>query len=395
MANFLLRENELAVAEEVAYGTSPAAPAAGDFFKQTSSHVSIVGVVNDQARDRDRGQYQDASVYDHELGRKMSNVSIETELIPSGVAGTPTAPDIDVLLKAVIGSKATRAAHAQTTTGSTTTAVNLDIGDVAASGFVVGDMIAVDVSSQYGIEVRQITGIATDVVTVDRALSAAPATGRAVYGGTTYRLSEASAVSLYLWLFGSGTGYRYAVPGLILPEMDFSIGFGDAVPIGKFRFTGMGKFEVTHTETRPTPTTAGIPLAPALGSIWMGATKNCLTSLNLNVKNGLELRNNESCDLEPTGIKRTGNNARYHIEHTAEFYLTDTRVATYNAAMTRTAIDTLVQIGNEAGKIFAYRLPAWKPRPERTELEGEVGLRLTGRAYAATSKDTEVTVAFL
>lgn len=395
MANFLLRENELAVAKEVTYGTRPAAPAAGDFFKQTSSHVSIVGVVNDQARDRDRGQFQDASVYDHELGRRMSNVSIETDLIPSGVVGSPTAPDIDLLLEAAIGSKATAAAHTTTVAGSSTTAVNLALGGVAAAGFVVGSMIGVDVSAAAGIEVRQIVSIATDVVTVDRALSAAPASGRSVYGGTTYRLSEATLTSLYLWLFGSGTGYRYAVPGIGLSEMDFSIGFGDAVPIGKFRFTGGGKFEIAHTDARPTPTTAGVPLAPALGSIWMGATKNCLMSLNLNVKNGIELRNTESCDLQPTGLKRTGNNARYHIEHTAEFYLTDTRITTYNAAMDRTAIDALVQIGNTAGRIFAYRLPAWKPRPERTELDGEVGLRLTGRAYAATAKDTEVTVAFL
>jgi len=395
MSTFLLRENELAVQEESAYGTSPGSLAGGDFFRQTSSHVGIVGVVNDQARDRDRGQYQDASVYDHELGRSMSNVSIETELVPAGVAGTPTAPDIDTLLKAVFGASATRTAHTTLTSGSTTTVLNFATGGVAASGSAVGDLIAVDVSAVYGLEVRQITGITTDAVTVDRALSAAPVSGRSVYVGTTYRMTESALISLYLWLFGSGTGYRYAVPGVILPEMDFSLNFGEAVPIGKFRFSGMGKFEITHSASRPTPTFAGVPLAPALGSIWLGTTKNCLTSLNLNVKNGLELRNNESCDLQPTGVKRTGNNSRFHIEHTAEFYLTTDRLTDYNNAMSRTARDTIVQIGNQPGRIFAYRLPAWKPRPERTELEGEVGLRLTGRAYASVTKNTEITAAFL
>lgn len=396
MATFLLNENELAVAKEVSYGTEPGGgpgPVAGDFFKHTSSHVGIVAVQEAEPNDRERDGAS-ASVKTQFRGRKMTNVSIETDLIPSGNGSTPTAPDIDVLLEALMGAKTTATANSTTTTGSTTTVLELTTGGAAAMGIVVGDLIGVNVSSTYGIEVREVTDITGDAVTVDRALSAAPASGRAVIGGTTYRFDHEQLISVYLWLFGSGTGYRHAVPGVCIQDLALALAFTQAVPRASLTFTGMGKFEVEHTRSRPTPTTAGTPLAPIVGSAWLGATKACMLATNLRVNNGVTLRNNESCTLEPSGLRRTENNARFLVEQSLDVYLTDTNLSLYTDGRTLTAIDSLVQLGDTAGQMMAWRCKNWQPRSERFEQETEMGLRLTGRAFG-TAGDDEIVIAYL
>jgi hypothetical protein len=389
---FLLNQNELAAKLEVTYGVEPSAPAGGDFFRQTSSHVGIVHNQSSQANDQEKDGAS-ASVFTEFLGRVSSNVSIATDLIPSGNASTPTPPDVDQLFEALMGSKAANTAHG-TIVSATTTALTLTAGDVAAMGLAVNHMIAVDVSALYGLEVRQVIGIVGEVVTVDRALSAAPAAARTVKGGITYRFDHTVLKSLYLWLFGSGTGYRNAVPGVGLNDLTVGISFADDVPKASLAFAGMGKGEITHAQTRPTPTFAGTPLAPVIGKVWLGATPGCLIASNLHVNNGIELRNNESCSLEPTGLRRVGNNGRYLVEHSLDFVLRDTNLSLYEAGKIHTAIDAIVQFGNTAGKMFAYRLPNWKPRSERYEQDAEVGLRLAGRAYAVAGND-EVTIAFL
>lgn len=389
MAYFLLRENEFAVAKEVTYATAPGVPAAGDFFKHTSSHVGLVPNTAAAYRDRDRDVGQ-ASVTTMFTGRRTQSVTIETDVVPSGVTGTPTAPDVDVQLEAVFGAKHTATAHTTTAAGSTTTTINLAVGGGAASGLQINDFVGIDVSVAFGVEVRQVQNLVGDVLTLDRALSAAPAAARNVYAGTTYRLNQASLISLYLWLFNGIN--KYAVPGTIFPELDFSLAFTQDVPMGKLRWTGMGRQEIAQTETRPTPTTAGRPLVPSEGKIWFGTTKLPILTCGWNVKNGLELRNNESDMLAPTAVKRTGNNSRYIVESTIEMYLTDSSKTYYDAGRDYTAIDALVQLGSSVGNIWAYRLPSWRPRSERTEQDGENAMRLAGRGMAV-SNDDEITIA--
>lgn len=391
MPYYLLREDELAVKKETTYATSPGAAAAGDFFKHTSSHVGITHQLEERPRDQDRDNAQ-ASVLTLLTGRESAQVSIEADIIPSGVTGTPTAPDTDVLWEILMGTKNTRTAHTTTVAGSTTTVVNLALGGVAASGIAVGDLIAVDVSASVGLEVRQVTSITGDNVTVDRALSAAPAASRDVRVGTTFLLNQAQLLSAYLWLFNGAN--KWAVPGLILQEGDVRFNFADTVPIGRVRFSGLGQTETTHTDTRPTPTTQGTPLVPSVGKVWLGATKYPIISAGFNVKNGLELRNTESDALKPSAVKRTGNNSRYLVEQTIELYLQDTTKSFYDNARTRTVIDAICQMGNAVGKIIAWRTPVWQSRADRTEQDGEVGLNLTGRCFGSAGDD-EIRVAFL
>jgi hypothetical protein len=390
---FNTREVELAVQDEATYGTDPGTPAAGDFFKHTS-RLHFTPEIARYFREED-GSVGQGSVLGVQDGRQRCAVRIEVDAIPSGTGTTP--PDIDLLLVNALGSKLTGTANTTTTSGSSGTSLVLTAGGGAASGIVAGMLFAVDVDATYGVEVRRCVSIATDTVTMDAALSADPLTGRDVYVGTTYKASFAAVGSLYLHQFI--TGVKHAIPGLILPEYEISVGYNSDTPVVKQSFGGMGKQEVVHTETRPTPTTAGDPLIPTKGYGFVGATRYCIVQATLRTNNGRALRQNESCSLEPTGVKFTENNGYTSVEEELHMLLstgdTDTS-ALYNSAKAAAAtpLSVIVQNGITPGKIVAWNTPKFIPLPERIEMDGEMGVKLAGRCIG-TSGDDDVFVAFL
>jgi hypothetical protein len=354
-----------------------------------------VPVTEEAFRDRDRDGNQ-ASVLENFTGRATEQVSVECDLVPSGVAGTPTAPDADLLFKNAIGSRVTRTAHTTLAAASTTTLLNFTPGGVVASGTAVGDLIAVDVSASFGVEVRRVVSIATDAVTIDRALSAAPAAARSVYVGTKYLPSESDLASLHLFLFNINQ-LRYEAPGVVLNDFSINCNFAEGVPMVKARFAGVGKQEVAHTVTRATPVTAGSPLVPSVGKVWLGTVKHPIVDCSIGFKNGKDLRNNESDGLFPSAVKRTGNASRYVCEQTIQVLATEGASGTqqfYDGGRTRTAIDAIVQLGVAPGRMVAWTTRNWRPRGERTEIDGEVGFRLSGRALGTAGDDEVVLTVF-
>lgn len=399
MTYYIEREAELAVQEEVTYGTSPGALAGADFFKHTSGHEGFTPELSTLPRDRDK-DFQQGSVLLIQTGRTRSQVSVEGDVIPSGNATTPTPPDADLLYKAAFRNKFTCTAHTTTAAGSTGTTLNLTGGGGAASGIRAGggDLIAVDVDTTNGYEVRRVVSRATDVVTIDRAFTANPATARTVKVGTTYYLSSTALVSLYFWLYNQNV-LRYAVPGCVLNDFTLDISGGDDVSLLKAKWAGMGMYEIAQATSRPTPVTAGVPVAGQIGKIWVGAVRYNVVSANLSVKSGLELRESEINSLNPTGVKFTGNGSRFEVMQTLDMLMstsTDPDVqALYDGSKTLTTRDTIVQIGSTPGQIVAWCTPKWQPTPPaRNAVNGEVGISLTGRCIG-TVGDDEVYLAFI
>lgn len=395
MDRSLLRDYEWFVQKEASYGVSPGALAGADAFKHTSNPF-VTRRKERYHRDRDRDANQ-ASVITVQGGRERSATSIECDLIPSGNGTTPTEPDTDVFLEAGFGQKHKATAHTTLAAGSTTTILNFAVGGVAASGTQIGDMIAVDVSAAAGYEVRQVTAIATDAVTVDRALSEAPATGRAVKVGTTYRLLYSALPSVYLWRFNANV-LRYVVPGFVIQEIEAGIDFAQGTPVATVKFSGEGSKQATQSSTsRPTPVTGGLPLVPTESKLWFGAVKLNPVNTMFNLKSGLELRAREGHTFDPTGVKRTGQNNRYEVNATYEFYASsgtpDTKTY-YDNAPALGGIDALIQMGITPGAIVAWRTPSFRPDGDESEQEGEVGYRLAGRALGVTGDD-EIALAFL
>lgn len=394
---YLDRDHELSVQAESTYGTDPGAASAGDFFKHKTNPDQFRQVRARYDRDQDR-DYNSGSVIEAHEGRKHSEFSIACDVIPSGNASTPTAPDVHVLLKTHFGAEHTATAHTTTTTGSTGTALELTTGGGAASGIQAGDLIAVDVNSTYSYEVRRVVNLATDTVTMDLALSANPATGRTVKVGTTYRYSSTAALSCAIKRWIAGAGKRYTHLGAIVPEFTLETNFEQETPVAMMTFAGRAKGQGTHSDSRPTPTTAGSPLVPSIGRVWVGSTKLCLVNFRVTSNNGRELREAEGCSLQPTGVKFTGNNSRHNAQLELDAFFTtgdEDTAAIYDALIAAlTSYSVIIQLGQTPGSIVALCAPAFKPEPELSSRNGEVGVRLVGRCYA-TNGDDELFLAFI
>ena len=141
--------------------------------------------------------------------------------------------------------------------------------------------------------------------------------------------------------------------------------------------------------------TAGLPLVPTESKIWIGATKHCVTKVELNSDNGIELRETESCSLFPSGVKRTGNNSRYNVSQMISILLqTGAIEGYYDSADGLMAYDVIVQLGVSPGSIVAWRTPKFIPDAEVGDIADEVALDLSGRCYG-TSGDDEIYLSFL
>jgi len=125
----LEREHEIAVQEEVTYGTDPGAVAAGDFFKAQLAPDAVQRAIARADRDQDR-DFAQASVLSTQKGRESATITIPGDVIPSGNGTTPTEPDMDLLFKAVFGSKHKATAHTTTAAGSAGVSLNLTAGGV-------------------------------------------------------------------------------------------------------------------------------------------------------------------------------------------------------------------------------------------------------------------------
>lgn len=403
ITRFLEREHEISAQEEVTYATDPGAAAAGDSFKHQTGLDAVKRVIARYDRDKDR-DYAQASVISTQKGRESTTVKVSGDLIPSGNATTPTVPDMDKLFKAIFGSLHTCTAHTTTTTGSSGVALNLTAGGVAAAGIQVGDLIAIDVDAATGYEVRQVAALpGGDVVTMDRALTANPLTGRTVKTGTTFKLLNTTIISLYLKRWIGGAGYRLAVPGVIFSDMQINVDTAAATPVAKVAFTGKGGAEVTHIEARPTFTFTGAPLVPEKTVVWFdsGAAPRKMYlagAAALKVDNGVDLRDSESRSLNPTGTMRTGNSSRYNCDLSLGMLLTtgdEDSTALYATLQSLGSLDVLVQLGKTAGQIVAFRCPKWIPEGSLMARDGEAAITLGGGRVYGTAGDDEVTLAFI
>jgi hypothetical protein len=351
---------------EASYGDTTATPSAGDAYLARDRTLIFKRVLERLDRDQDAD----------------ATTSVHT-----------TQKDMGEFFRAHMGVQDVGAAHSTCTSGSTTTLVEGASGAVSTLGAVVGDFIGVITTA--GLEFRQITGIATDAMTVAPALTSAPANGSAITGTVTYRLSSAADLSLVLYSYLNGDNFREMLPGCAASDMEVSIDLASGTPEAMVKFSGPGARIQTFSTTIPTPTTAGQPLVPLAVYAWFGATKQCPTSLTLTSNNGQELRNNEGCTMYPSGIKRTGNGGKYLINFDIEMLLTGSAIEGYfDNADALTAYDVTVQINNEVGKTFGFRLPKFVPDTEPGSVEGEVSMKLNGRCYGTGVANSELTVFF-
>lgn len=395
---FLTRDTELLVKVESAWGTDPTIAGTDAFVHKVLSGFGFTKVIARYDRDKDRAPLV-ADVLTTHRGREHSTFQIECDVIPSGNAATPTAPDIDPLLYSLFGAHSTLTAHTTTDTGSSGTSIVLTAGGGAASGIPTGGgcLIACDVSAAVGVEVRYVVSRSTDTLTIDRAFTADPLTGRAVYVGTTYSLTQLATISAYIKAYmGGGDNARYAVPGAIVQSGTLSINGAQDTPVAGWSFSGMGGAVTTHSLSRPTMTTAGVPLIPTTSKVWIGSSAAAkVVNAELSVKNILDLRMNDIGSLAPVGVKRTGNGSRYDNMLKLDLLLESGTIEGYYSNNTNlTAYDVIVQLGIAPGAMVAWRCRNWIPDTPLGDVDGEVAINASGRCYGSSGDDSVVLTVF-
>ncbi len=387
-------DHDLAFQVESTYGTDPGAVAGTDFFKSQADPGMIKRVIARYDRQGDN-DYAQGSVLSTTKGREHSEITIPFDIIPNGATGTPTKPDISDLLKVHFGTESTLTAHTTTDTGSVGTSIVLAAGGGAASGIPAGGgcLIACNVSSGVGVEVRRVISRSTDTLTIDRAFTADPATGRAVYVGTTYKYSSSTQLSGTLKQFIGGSTVKNKVTGVILPNLSIDCDAGTDEVVVKGSVSGMGTQLQSLADSRPSITTNGVPLAGIVGKIWIGSTKFCATKVGFTSNNAAELRKNEFCSLYPRGVKRTGNNGRFLTSMSIDLFYSggDEDVQTiYANAQSLTAQSVIVQLGDAVGAMVAWACPRFIADPSLTSINGEFGVNFGGGRCYGTSGDDEI-----
>lgn len=156
------------------------------------------------------------------IGRYLPSISFKTALHSHGLtlSGTPAPPSDSTwaqlrMLKAIFGgSFSTGTTAASTTTQAGTTATSIVVTATHGARWSVGDAIAIRMSSTTNeIECRKITAISTDTLTLDQALSAAPANGSPCYGCVSVYLTENPATSLQFVLEGVDADQKLVIAG--------------------------------------------------------------------------------------------------------------------------------------------------------------------------------------
>jgi hypothetical protein len=213
--------------------------------------------------------------------------SVQLELAGSGSAAG--APESAVLWESAIGATSALTGNAaETVGGSTTTALELDTGDVAADSIVVGDVVFVQ-DATNGFSVTWVTAIATDQLTVSPALAIAPGTGVPVHRACTrYNPHLTEQVSFYT-KFWQGDTFLFEVPGCKVSSLTIDFTTGEIIK-PTFNYNGQ-KTEAGVAETSATGLggaatfDAQDPLVAVLMEFEIGGSVYAVSNASLEITN--------------------------------------------------------------------------------------------------------------
>src|SRR4029077_2586530 len=100
-------------------------------------------------------------------------------------------------------------------------------------------LIAIDYAGTGDYEVRRVVSRATDTLTIDRACTTDPTTGRTVkVAPRTYVYTKSGLKTIHLWNFLSGDNFRHKMPGGIVKELEINYDASAKVPEVTHKFSG-------------------------------------------------------------------------------------------------------------------------------------------------------------
>lgn len=336
------RKGQLYVNTESAFGT-PAAWAATDALR----HVNFKPTRNPFNRVNSPEKKQSPGTAVRFDRRETAAWSVEALLRPSGTLNT--LPEADDILKAAFGSvinvtlsTTVSAAPAPTTTGCTV---------VSAVGLASGQWISVVVGAvKY---VRVLTDVSTLALTWAPALPSAPSSGAALKGCITYKLTTDLAISLALSHYlSSDTTHSKLVTGAVVDRFALAFAQNDEP---KMTASGPAKTLTTPAGAKPAAftTVGGNPPSGLVGNLYIGSAAYKFIKLDLEIQNGLKLRDDTYGENLPTEILPRG---RRVITLGLDARVGDEAVI-YDNAESGAAVTVLKQTGLTEGNIIGIYAP--------------------------------------
>lgn len=196
MAQLKWKLSALFIKDEASFGVDPDATGAG--YKHLKSAFDMAFTPAQDVHEQS-GLTNSMTRQAHVMGTKSGSLTFKLDLKGSGTVTTDEVSAVkaeaDMVLFALFGNR-THGVGSKThaATPCTTTVLNVEAGDGA--GYAVGMMVNVDCGATYGMVPRFVESIATDAITLDRALPAAPGLGVAVHASTLYKKANTGHVSL-------------------------------------------------------------------------------------------------------------------------------------------------------------------------------------------------------
>jgi hypothetical protein len=133
------------------------------------------------------------------------------------VAGTE--PQIGLLFESILGDKSVASTEYNTVSSSTTTLVKVDTGE--GSTFEQGEALLIK-SSANGYDIRNISSISSDDLTINFALGSAPASGVNLGKAVLYKPAASGHPTFSAWLY-NGNGFAVqAAAGCTVNELSVS-----------------------------------------------------------------------------------------------------------------------------------------------------------------------------
>ena len=224
----------------------------------------------------------------------------------------------------------------------------------------------------FGSEIRFVTSVIDSfTITINTAFSTQPAAGQTLAPSVAYRLtSTLPSVTIYDY-WDPVTTVSRIVTGAAVDTLDVTVN-GD---YHEFAFGGPAADLLDSTSL--TEGTAGMSSFPAeppigpfdysivpghLGQVWLGSVDSqflTLTSANIEVKNHIDLRNQEFGSSYPramaAGIRQISSKFSVFAQDD------DQTKALYQAAKARSLISAMLQLGQQQGDLMGIFLPQVTP----------------------------------
>lgn len=235
----------MAIVEETTEGTVAFPTAGTDYLALQSgfsTELNFERLTNEELK-ASLGKSQDV------VGFESPTASLSHYIRHSGTEGQAPQSGFSKLFKAVYGAEEVNATEYDTVAGSTTTVINVDVGE--GVNFAIGEAVLVKHAS-HAWEIAVIKSISSDALTLLFALQNAPAVGTNLGKAVSYRAAEENFPTLSVHDYRGNGGAYAVVAGARVVGMTIDGSAGEFIN-GSFELEGIGGYfdpiEIEATDT--------------------------------------------------------------------------------------------------------------------------------------------------